>query len=123
LEYFLIWDSAQQPFDNLRETWPTAENAAVFHNYERLSHHTRSMHVQDDVLYNARRCNNFQIKIHLMTAGLLNIAIFQHLKCQDQWISRTCKSIFISCSSRNLCSAWGCQKPVVSDSKRSSARR
>jgi len=41
-----------------------------------------------------------------MTVGLLNIAGFQYLKCQDQRISRICRSTCISCSSRNLCPAW-----------------
>jgi len=34
-----------------------------------------------------------------MTAGLLNTAVFQYVKCQDQWISKTCRSTFIFCSS------------------------
>ena len=39
---------------------------------------------------------------HLMTVGLLNTTVFQYVKCQDQWISKTCRSTFIFCSSLNL---------------------
>ena len=53
------------------------------------------------MMYCTMHCNNFQFAIHLMTVGLLNIAVFQYLRCQDQRISRTCISTFISCSSRN----------------------
>jgi len=36
-----------------------------------------------------------------MTVSMLNTALFQYLKRQDQ-ISKTCKSSFIFCSSWNL---------------------
>jgi len=51
------------------------------------------MQVRDDVLHIARRCNDLGFAIQLMTASLLNIALFQHLKCQDQRISKTWKSL------------------------------
>jgi len=38
------------------------------------------MHVQDGVLYNARRCNNFEFTIYLMIVGLLStktISVFK----------------------------------------------
>ena len=78
------------------------------------------------MMYCTMHCNNFQFAIHLMTVGLLNIAVFQYLRCQDQRISRTCISTFISCSSRNLFSAWSYQISAVSDTKhadRNNARR
>jgi len=37
-----------------------------------------------------------------MTANMLNIALFQYLKRQNQWISKTCKGTFVFCSSWNL---------------------
>ena len=40
--------------------------------------------------------------IHLMTVSMLNTALFSYLKRQDQRISKTCKSIFVLCSSWNL---------------------
>jgi len=39
-----------------------------------------------------------------MIVGLLSTALFQYLKCQDQWISKNCRSTFIVSSSWNL---WG----------------
>jgi len=49
-------------------------------------------------------CNNFEFMVHLMIVGLLSTALFQYLKCQDQRISKNCRSSFIFCSSWNL---WG----------------
>jgi len=40
----------------------------------------------------------------LMIVGLLSTALFQYLKCQDQRISKICRSTFIFSSSWNL---WG----------------
>jgi len=40
--------------------------------------------------------------IHLMTVSMLNTALFQYLKRQDQRISQTCKSTFIFCNLWNL---------------------
>jgi len=39
-----------------------------------------------------------------MIIGLLSTALFQYVKCQDQRISKNCRSTFIFCSSWNL---WG----------------
>jgi len=41
----------------------------------------------------------FQFGIHLMTVSMLNTALFQYLKRQDQRISKTCKSTLTFCSS------------------------
>ena len=49
-------------------------------------------------------CNNFEFTIHLMIVGLPSTALFQYLKCQDQRVSKNCRSSFIFCSSWNL---WG----------------
>ena len=64
---------------------------------------THSMHVR------SRWCTAYytplqQLRfwIHLMTVGMLNTALFQYLKRQDQRISKTCKNTFIFCSSWNL---------------------
>jgi len=39
-----------------------------------------------------------------MIVDLLSTAVFLYLKCQDQQISKNCRSTFIFCSSWNL---WG----------------
>jgi len=57
---------------------------------------THSMQVQDDVLYKARRCNNFEFTIHLMIVGLLRTALSQYLKCQDQQISKIVEALSYS---------------------------
>ena len=36
---------------------------------------THSMHIHDHILYTARRCNNFEFTIHLMTVGMLKRSI------------------------------------------------
>jgi len=54
------------------------------------------MHVQDDVLYNAHRCNNFEFTIHLMIVGLLRTALFQYFKYQDQRISKIVEALSYS---------------------------
>jgi len=51
------------------------------------------MHVQDDVLYNACLCNDFQFTIHLMIVGLTSTALFQYLKRQDQQISKNVEAL------------------------------
>ena len=56
------------------------------------------------VLCTLLHCNNFKFTIHLMIVGLLSTALFLYLKCQDQQISKNCRSTFIFCSSWNL---WG----------------
>ena len=79
--------------------------AATFHTYGRLLHHTqyecsRWCIVQCPPLH----CNNFEFTIYLMIVSLLSTALFQYLKCEDQRISKNCRSTFIFCSSWNL---WG----------------
>jgi len=45
---------------------------------------SHTMHVQDHVLHIARRYNNFEIPIHLMTVGLLNtISVYKMSRPTD----------------------------------------
>jgi len=50
----------------------------------------------------AAALHNSEFAIHLMIVGLLSTALFQYLKCQDQRISKNCRSTFIFCSSWNV---------------------
>ena len=84
--------------------WPQARKCRQCSTTPGDYYITHSMHVQDDVLYTARRCNNFEFMIHLMIVGLLKSALFQCLKCQDKRISKNCRSTFILSSSWNV---WG----------------
>jgi len=60
------------------------------------------MHVKDTLQCTPLHCNNSEFTILLMIIALRNTALFQHLKCQDQRISRNCRSTFVFCSSWNL---------------------
>jgi len=66
---------------------------------------THSMHVRSRWRTAYRTpLQQLRVWIHLMTVSMLNTALFQYFKRQDQRISKTCKSTFIFCSSWNL---WG----------------
>jgi len=74
---------------------------ATFHNYRRLLHHTQYACSRWCIVH----CTALQqlwIYDSFDVCFLLNTARFQYLKCQDQQIPKTCRSIFIIWSSRNL---------------------
>jgi len=95
----LIHNSITQSKAN-RGIWP--QMAAKFHTHVRLLHHTQYAHSRWCIVQcTPLHCNNSDFTIHLMIVGLLSTALFQYLKCQDQWISKNC-STFIFWSSWNL---------------------
>jgi len=79
--------------------------AATFHTYGPLLHHTQYARSRwCIVLCTPLHCNNFEFTVHLRIVGLLGTALFQYLKCQDQRISKNCRSTSVFYSSWNL---WG----------------
>ena len=76
---------------------------ATFHNYGRMLYHTQYAECTFKMMYCVLHAlQQLRFWIHVMTVSMLNTALFQCLKRQDQRISKTCKTTFIFCSSWNL---------------------
>jgi len=79
--------------------------AATFHTYGRLLHHTQYARSWWCIVRcTPLHCNNLEFTIYLMIVGLLSTSLLHYLKCQDQRISKNCRSTVIFCSSWNI---WG----------------
>ena len=76
-----------------------AANGGNVPHLGRLLHHTQHARSRWCIVQcTPLHCNTLECTINLMIVGLLSTALFQYLKCQDQRISKNCRSTFLFCS-------------------------